>query len=76
MRYLTKNFVMPGFDYRDVVGTNPWMGEVDNVWNRLSRATQEAKAETRHPVNNPHPTFPLEGEGDTGIRRNDDAFKI
>ena len=60
MLYVTKHFVMPCFDYRDVVG----------------RATQEAKAETRHPVNNPHPTFPLEGEGDTGIRRNDDAFKI
>ena len=35
--YLTyKLFVMPGFDYMDVVG----------------RAMQEAKAETRHPVNN------------------------
>ena len=36
MLNVTIHFVMPGFDYRDVVG----------------RATQEAKAEIRHPVNN------------------------
>ena len=32
---------MSRVDYMEVVGTNPWMGEVDNVRNRLSRAAHD-----------------------------------
>ena len=32
-------------DCMDAGGTTPWMGEVDRVWNRRSRATQGAVAE-------------------------------
>ena len=36
------------YDYMDVVGTTPWMGEVEPRREQRSRATQEAKAERAH----------------------------